>query len=167
MITTTYSFADTNFIFFHPAKGAYPITGKGMGQANVTYPNDNTATDLAADGSVMITKIKADIANINIELQQTSPFHLWLLDYFNFLNSNRANTNQWAGASITIDGLNAGGTLFTAQNVAPIKRPDAPYQQQGQRITWSFVSGNASSQGVSNIYNIPAVDYIPPSNNNI
>lgn len=137
--TTTYSFDDVECVFSHPGVGQYIVNGKGVGSISVTMSTDKTSHDVAADGSVMVSKIPGDNAAIDIELQQTSAMHKWLTNYYNFVLL--APASLWAGASITIRDK-VGGSLISAFDVSPLKKADKPYQAQGQRVTWPFLSAN-------------------------
>ena len=137
--TSTYSFDDVDITFTHPAVGQYVINGKGVGTISVTMQTEKTVHDIAADGSVMISKIPGDNAAIDIEIQQTSEFHKWLVNYYNFVLL--APSASWALGSISIRDR-VGGSLITAFDVSPVKRADKGYQAQGQRVTWPFLSAN-------------------------
>lgn len=143
--TTTYSFDDVDVIFSHPGVGQYVINGNGVGSISVSMLTDKTTHDIAADGSVMISKIPGDNASVDIEIQQTSGFHKWLVNYYNFILISPSAL--WAQASITIRDK-VGGTLINAYDVAPVKKADRPYQAQGQRVTWPFLSGNCYENNI-------------------
>jgi hypothetical protein len=145
MTTTTYSFSDTNIVIAPPGYPAYTLNGQGIGEITVSYINDNTAHNLAADGNVMVSKIKANNANVNISAQQTSTLHQYLKDLFNYLMASP--TNFWASTYITIkskagtfDDIQLSGVSFT-------KRSDQPFQQQGQSVTWPFMVAEAQTLG--------------------
>lgn len=137
--TTTYSFDDVECTIIHPLVGQYVINGKGIGSISVTPSTEKTTHDVAADGSVMISKIAGDNAAINIEIQQTSELHKWLTNYYNVILLSPAAA--WASASIIIRDP-VGGSLISAYDVAPQNKAEKPYQAQGQRITWTMLSGS-------------------------
>ena len=137
--TTTYSFDDVEVTFTHPGIGLYLLNGKGIGSISVTMSTEKSTHDVAADGSVMVSKIPGDNAAIDIEVQQTSEFHKWLTNYYNFVKL--APASQWANAAIIIRDK-VGGALITALDVSPLKKADKPYQAQGQRVTWPFLAAN-------------------------
>lgn len=139
MSTTTYSFDDVEVTFSHPGIGLYLINGKGIGSISVSMSTDKSAHDVAADGSVMVSKIPGNNAALDIEVQQTSEFHKWLTNYYNFVLL--APANQWASATVIIRDK-VGGSLITAMDVSPLKRADKPYQAQGQRVTWPFLAAS-------------------------
>ena len=143
--TTTYSFDDVEVTFSHPGIGLYLINGKGVGSISVTMSTEKSSHDVAADGSVMVSKIPGDNAAIDIEVQQTSEFHKWLTNYYNFVKL--APANQWANAAIVIRDK-VGGALITALDVSPLKKADKPYQAQGQRVTWPFLAANCQEVAI-------------------
>lgn len=137
--STTYSFADVDVTFIHPSVGVHQVNGEGLGSITITMATDKTAHDIAADGSVMISKIAGENGSLAISIQQTSAFHKWLLGWYNFINL--AEGASWALASIIIrDKVN--GTTITAIDVSPQKRADKGYQAQGQQVTWNMMAGN-------------------------
>jgi hypothetical protein len=155
MATSTYSFSDTKITLSFPGQPIYVINGQGVGELTVSFVNDNTAHDLAADGSVMVSKIKADNATVALSIQQTSPLDKWLTNTFNYLNN--ALTPQWAAGTINIsssagifDDLNLAGVSFT-------KRADKPFQQQGQMVTWNFMAATVQILGTGSFQSASTV----------
>lgn len=137
--STTYSFADVDVVFTHPGVGVHQVNGEGLGSITITMANDKTQHDVAADGSVMITKIAGENGTVDLEIQQTSAFHKWLVGWYNFINI--AGGATWAAASIIIRDK-IGGSTITAIDVSPQKRADRNFQAQGQRVTWNLMAGN-------------------------
>lgn len=137
--STTYSFADVEAIFSHPAVGVRQINGEGVGSFTITQSTEKTSHDVAADGAVMISKVAGENGTIAIELQQTSGFHKWLLGYYNAINL--LGGASWAAASLIIRDK-VGGTTITAIDVSPQQRATKSYQSQGQRVTWTLMAGN-------------------------
>lgn len=142
---STYSFNDIIMTIAHPTYPAFVLNGQGVGEVTIAYPNDNTAQELAADGSVMISKIAADNATVAITMQQTSSLHTWLKGLFNFLNISPAAL--WAGASIHIQSVSGGFDNITLTGVSPTKRADQPYQKLAQMVTWNFMAANGQTFG--------------------
>lgn len=139
--STTYSFDDVDVVFTHPSVGVHQVNGEGIGSVTITMQTEKTAHDVAADGSVMISKIAGENANLDFEIQQTSAFHKWLLAYYNYVNL--APASEWASAFIVIrDKVN--GVTINAIDVSPLVRATKPYQSQGQRVTWTFKSGHCT-----------------------
>ena len=139
--STTYSFGDCDIIFTHPSVGVHQVNGQGVGSITVTAQTEKTVHDVAADGSVMISKVAGENASIDIEIQQTSAFHKWLLGWYNFITV--APANLWAAAYILIRDKVTGNTI-TALNVSPATRAAKSYQAQGQRLTWNLLAGNVT-----------------------
>lgn len=136
MEVTTYSFTDLAGSISHPTFGAYLFDGTGIGSITVAKATDRTAHDVAADGSVMVSKIAGNNGTLTIECQQTSAIHKWLLAWFNVLW--QLPTSEWASTSITLRN-SATGTRHIISGVSPQKEPDTPYQSQGQRVTWNLM----------------------------
>lgn len=141
--TTTYSFLDLVGSISHPTLGYYVFSGEGAGSVNVTKATDRTAHDVASDGSVMVSKIAGNNGSISIECQQTSPVHRWLCDWFNALWT--LPTEEWATTSILLKNKST-GTSHKCAGVSPQKEADTPYQQQGQRVTWTLMCAEIENQ---------------------
>lgn len=140
MATTTYSFNDIYCVLSHPSFPAYTVNGQGVGEISFTYADDNTIHERAADGSVMISKVKADNGTITISVQQTSDLHKWLKRFFNFLHLQ--SSASWAEMMINLSSPAGLFDTIVAVGVSPTKRADQPYQAQGQMVTWSFHAAN-------------------------
>jgi hypothetical protein len=139
-INTTYSFADVVCTITFPLFPSVALNGQGVGEIALSYVNNNTAQEIAADGSIMTTKILADNAHVTISIQQSSAAHHTLKQMFNVqYNSLSAN---WAQGVITVSSPTLTLDQITCTGVAFEKRADQPYQQQGQKVTWMFMAAN-------------------------
>lgn len=141
---TTYSFSDLAGAIGHPSAGAYTFTGEGAGSVTITKAQDDSAIDVAADGTVMISKLAGHNGVITVVCQQTSTIHKFLLDLYNYLKTV-APTQEWA----QITGLfrnTADGTFHEATGICFQKKADIPYQAQGQNVTWNFLAAYIFSQ---------------------
>lgn len=144
--STSYSFTDLSGAIAHTLLGAYNFTGEGSGEVNIAYATERTAHDVAADGTVMVSKMAGNNGTITINAQQTSAIHKWLVNAFNILWA--APTNQWASMAITLRNV-ADNTSHIATGVSFGKMPDKPYQAQGQRVTWVLMAADIVSLNVS------------------
>lgn len=138
-MNTTYSFSDVSIIFRHPNVGQYIANGEGIGTLNISMSNDRTIHDVAADGSVMVSKIRARNGLLAVAIQQTSALHRWLQKWFNYLET--AHTSKWADTTVIIRSPLT-GEIKTLTGVSPQKQADAPYQAQGQMVTWNLMSAD-------------------------
>lgn len=136
METTTYSFTDLAGSISHPTLGTYLFDGTGVGSVTVAKATDRTAHDIAADGSVMVSKIAGNNGTVTIEIQQTSSLHKWLETWFNVLW--QLPTSEWASTSMTLRNA-ATGTRHIISGISPQKEPDTPYQAQGQHVSWTLM----------------------------
>lgn len=137
MANSTYSFSDLVGTMSSPSIGSYTFTGKGIGEMTITYAAERSVDDVAADGSVMRSKIANNTGTCTIQVQQTSDLQKYLIDWFNYLVS--ASTSEWVNTSITIRSLTMNRTHILT-GVSPQKIGDQPYQAQGQRVTWTLMA---------------------------
>lgn len=144
MATTTYSFTDHIITIASPAYAAYVLSGQALGELNLSYTNDNTAHDVAADGSVMVSKIISNTGTASLTVQQTSELNKWLLGLFNALYA--LPSSYWPTINITIRNI-ASGSVTTCTGVSFSKRSDKTYQAQGQMYTWNFMCARIDQQG--------------------
>lgn len=136
MANSTYSFLDLTGSINHPLTGAYVFTGKGTGSVTVSKATERTAHNVAADGSVMVSKIAGNNGSITIECQQTSPLHKWLQKWSQILWM--APVSEWATTTILLRNASTGGSHLCT-GVSPQKEADTPYQAQGSTVTWTLM----------------------------
>jgi hypothetical protein len=134
---STYSFDAVTATFNFAGVIPITITGQGAGSIDTSMSGDKTVHDVAADGSVMVSKVLGNNGTIALSIQQTSPAHRLLRLWYNYLLNSSASV--WAENSITIrDSLNS--TTIMATGVSPQKKPDIPYKAQGQQVVWNFMA---------------------------
>lgn len=138
---SVYSFLDLSGAIAHPLYplGPFQFTGEGVGSVKVEMATDRTAHDIAADGSIMISKLAGNSGQISIECQQTSLVHKYLLGLYNFLLPESASL--WALTAIVLRNV-VDGTSHIATGVSFTKVPDKPYQSQGQKVTWALMAAD-------------------------
>ena len=135
---STYSFADLAVTITHPAIGQLYLQGEGLGSITFAMTEDVSVHDLAADGSVMTSKVAAPNGTAAVEIQQTSEAHAWFTRLYNYLRT--APSREWAQiALMAVD--TSSRVTHTGSNMSIQKRPDKPYQQQGGRVTWTLLAG--------------------------
>lgn len=133
---STYSFTDVNMAISHPDYGSFSVQGEGIGDITISKQTDRTVHDVAADGSIMVSKIAGNNGTVTVNAQQTSPLHTWLQGLFNYVWSQP--TDKWAQISITLTAPKMGRTIQCTGG-AFVKEPDAPFQSQGQRVPWGIL----------------------------
>lgn len=139
MATSTYSFEDVTMTISHPAIGQYVATGAGIGSISTTMATERTTHETAADGSVMVSKIKGRSGSHAVAVQQTSYLNRWLVKLYNYLET--ASADQWAEIAIVIRSPIL-QDLITSTGVSFQKLPDRPYQAQGQQVTWQLMAAD-------------------------
>ena len=100
---------------------------------------ERTVHELAADGSVMITKVMGRNGTISLAVQQTSALNKWLTRLYNYLEA--AGTDQWAGTTIIVRAPMM-QDLITCIGVTFGKLPSKPFQVNGQTITWALMAAD-------------------------
>lgn len=145
MNVNTYSFSDVTMTISHPALGQCTVTGEGIGSINITMATDRTTHDIAADGSVMVSKIKGRNGAIGLSVQQISSLNKWMTKWYNYLET--AATSEWAKTSVTVRSPIMGETI-KATGVSPQKLADKPYQAQGQQINWNLMAADIQQEAL-------------------
>jgi Protein of unknown function (DUF3277). len=135
----TYSFDDVSAVISHPNFGQITVKGEGLGSITTEMTTERTIHDLAADGTVMVSKVKGRNGTISIVIQQTSSAHKQLQKLYNYLEW--ASTDKWAGITVTIRN-SAMDELETCTGVSFGKQPSNPRQAQGQNITWPLMAAD-------------------------
>jgi hypothetical protein len=135
---TTYSFADVTCVVSHDLVGQKSATGEGIGKITVSYLDNLTESDLGADGAVMVTKVESSRAKITLEVQQTSSINKFLIGYANTVRN--AASSYWAKGAIAIKENFDNGIKISASYCSLVKRPDHSNAQQGDHVTWEFLS---------------------------
>ncbi|WPS86464.1 phage protein [Brevibacillus halotolerans] len=139
MAYTTYSFDDVAMVISHAAVGQYVATGTGLGSISTAMATERTTHDVAADGTIMVSKIKGRNGSHTISVQQTSDLNKWLLKLYNYLE--QAPASEWAGIKITIR-TSTMQDLIRSIGVSFQKLPDKPYQAQGQQVSWVLMAAD-------------------------
>lgn len=134
---SVYSFADVSLVISHPKVGKLTITGEGVGSISIARANDMTQHDIAADGSIMISKVVTENGTMAVALQQTSPAHKWLKKWLDYCVA--APSNEWASTSATLKHPEF-GEIINISGISPQKRPDAAFQSAGQQVTWNLMA---------------------------
>jgi hypothetical protein len=134
---STYSFADLAVVFTHPGVGILNLQGEGLGSITFAKSNDMSQQDLASDGSVMTSKIKAPNGTIAISVQQTSDAAKWLTRYVNFCD---VAPSAMFTMGLLIGKDVAGIQTHTCSGISPQKMADKPYQQDGQHLTFTLMA---------------------------
>ena len=65
---STYAFEDLSVTLSHPSVGQFLFQGTGIGSITFAMANDSSSHDVAADGSVMTSKIKAGNGTVTISV---------------------------------------------------------------------------------------------------
>jgi hypothetical protein len=147
-MATTYAFKSIVGSFTDPDVGTYIFAGQ-EGVKHITVGNtiDRTVQDVAADGTVMVSYVSGANGYVEIETQQNSSLHQFLVNWANykFTESENGGAALFAAAAIKIiDTLS--GANHTITGVSPMKIPDKPYGPSGSTTTWRLPAANLVQQ---------------------
>ncbi len=137
----TYSFEDTSLTISHPGFGTYTAYGTGIGDITISYANDVTYHNVAADLAVVVSKWVARNGSVQMNILQSSDFNEWLKKFAAFLEE--ASTDQFALATMDIKNKSTGDT-YHCTGVSHQKRADNSFQSQAQNRSWTMMCANIS-----------------------
>ena len=139
----TYSFEDTVLTISHPNFGTYSAYGTGIGSLSISYANDVTKHDVAADLAVVVSKWVAKNGTVTLDIMQSSDFNAWLKKFTAFLENSDAD--QFALATMSISNKSTGDSYYCT-GVSHQKRADNNFQSQAQNRSWTMMCANISQQ---------------------
>ena len=137
----TYSFEDTSLTISHPGFGTYTAYGTGIGDITISYSNDVTYHNVAADLAVVVSKWVARNGSVQLNILQSSDFNEWLKKFAAFLEE--APTDQFALATMDIKNKSTGDN-YHCTGVSHQKRADNSFQSQAQNRAWNMMCANIS-----------------------
>lgn len=144
----TYSFADVTGAMTHPTAGYYVFQGQeGLNRISFEYQTENTQHAVAADGTNMVTRRAGRNGRIEIEMQQTSALHEYLLNWSNGINlsADQQDSSQWASAQLAIRVVNT-GRAHTCLGVSPLKPMVPAYAAEGGNVVWTLMAAEVYSE---------------------
>lgn len=149
-ILPTYSGKDLSMTFMHPLIGTVQAAGvdsKGVAQISIRMTTDQSVLQVGMDGAVVPSVIPGDQGEIEIQLWQTSTLHQAFVALCNKLKAARdaGDVSEWFSGVLLVQNT-VDGSSHTCTGVAPKKVADKPYQEQAQRVTWTFVACNIANE---------------------
>ena len=139
----TYSFEDTVLTISHPNFGTYSAYGTGIGSLSISYANDVTKHDVAADLAVVVSKWVAKNGTVTLDIMQSSDFNAWLKKFTAFLENS--DTDQFALATMSISNKSTGDNYYCT-GVSHQKRADNNFQSQAQNRSWTMMCASITQQ---------------------
>ena len=136
MSDSIYSFSDLHVVFSHPAYGSFTAVGQGIGDMSIEEITTKVEHDTAADGSIMVSIIKADNGRMNLNVQQTSNLNKWFQGLYNYLKT--APTSQKSLINATVRAIETGTTHICTKGAFE-NSATRNYQAQGQRNSWGIL----------------------------
>jgi hypothetical protein len=112
------------------------FNGQAAGSITVARANDVTQHDVAADGSVMASKIRTRNGTITIVVQQTSTGAAFLRKLNAYLET--AHSSEWTRAVCSVVSKEQGVNI-SCSGVSPQKTPDSAFAQAGAQISFAYM----------------------------
>jgi len=140
---TLYSFLDLSGAIAHPLVGSYVFTGQGVGQVLVSMATVQTEHILSTDGITIVTKIKGNNGQLQIQCQQTSNIHKWLLQTYNLVYQSDAQ--EWAKMTAILRNI-TDGTSHSIKGISFEKVPDKIYASKGEMVAWNLLAASIVSE---------------------
>jgi len=147
-MATTYAYKAIVGSFTDPDVGTYMFSGQeGIKHLTISNTVDRTVHDVAADGTVMVSAVAGAPGSLQVECQQNSSLHEFLLYWANtkFTNLDVGDATTFAAAAVRIaDSLSGATHILTG--ISPLKIPEKPYGPTGASLTWHLMAANVISQ---------------------
>lgn len=135
--SSTYSPVDTTGSVVNPYNGAM-IFGvyEGVKSITVDMDTDKIVKDTAADGAVMGSYVPGDAGKITLEVQQTSNWYKYFVDWYNLnkLAADNQDVSNCFGGAVVLRNI-TDGTSHIATGVAAGKLPPKSYVATGGYVT--------------------------------
>jgi hypothetical protein len=141
MSASTYSYKSIVGSFTDPDVGVYLFTGQeGVKHLSISNTIDKSVQDVAADGTVMLSYVSGANGTLEIECQQNSSLHQFLIDWANtkYTNCEAGDAANFGAAAVKVVDLLSGAN-HTLTGVSPLKIPDKPYGPSGAAVTWRLL----------------------------
>jgi hypothetical protein len=144
---STYSFKDTTGAFVSPLAGTLQIAGGKIGAGKFEIENSTTRSeqDTASDGAVMVSYIAGDAGSFQIEVQQTSIIHKFLLAAFNLHKTaaDAGDVSNWASSDLFLRNI-LDGSQHVLNGISFTKIPTKTYAGRGGMLTWVLMAANST-----------------------
>jgi hypothetical protein len=141
-----YSFTDVFFTMSHSNKTLIPdeatIDANGVGSITISNDGERSTKQLAADGAVLISKIRDRTGTLTLDFLQSSPLHNQLMRWFNALED--APAAEWA----KMNGLlrsRATDENTKLTGICFVRIANKAYAAQGQNVQWQLLVADVSN----------------------
>jgi len=156
---TVYSFSNIKASISHPSTGAISTDNGGIGSIGISMLTERTTHDTAADGGIFILKVDGNNGIVNLQVQQTSELHRWLLQLASFLMTPTIDQKVWTEINMSIQDNNM-TTLYSCTGGSLLKIPDLVFATEGQSVNWIIyfaditLTTTSASTDLSNIQGV-------------
>ena len=147
----TYSFKDLVGVLNFPGFPPFILAGElGADRLTVRMRTERAAQAVASDGAVMQTYIAGSNGELELELQETSPLHSYLINVMNTLTgqADGGNVSNFVAGTAQFTAV-YNGLIFLCYGISPTKIADIPFAKDGANVTWALLCARVVQQGVN------------------
>ena len=135
MACNVYSLPDCRTVLYHPDVGTASLHQCGHGKISVSA---------AADGYVVVNKLKNTSGTITLEIPQNSLGN-WFLRRWARWQKNSQDPSRMALGTLTIQDA-AGGFCIVCTGVTLQKVPDRAFDRTGTNLTYTLLAATITEQ---------------------
>ena len=144
MAYNIYSLPDCRTVLYHPDVGTANLHQCGHGRITVSAAGDPTSHTVAADGYIVVNRLKSTNGTITLEIPQNS-LGDWFLRQWAKWQKNCQDPSWIALGTLTIQGA-AGGFSVVCTGVTMQKVPDRVFDRTGTNLTCTLLATTITEQ---------------------
>ena len=144
MAYNIYSLPDTRTVLSHPDIGTANLHQCGHGKITVSAAGDLTSHTTAADGYIVVNRLKTTNGTITIEVPQNS-LGDWFLRRWASWQKNYQDSSRIALGTLTISD-SAGGFTVTCTGISLQKVPDRTFDRTATNLTYTLLATTITEQ---------------------
>ena len=144
MAYNVYSLPDCRTVLSHPDIGTANLHQCGHGKITVSAAGDLTSHTVAADGYIVVNKLKSTNGTISLEIPQNSAGDWFLRRWANW-QKNSQDPSRIALGTLTIQD-SAGGFSITCTGVTLQKVPDRVFDRTGTDLVYTLLATTITEQ---------------------
>ena len=144
MAYNIYSLPDCRTVLYHPDVGTANLHQCGHGRITVSAAGDPTSHTVAADGYIVVNRLKSTNGTITLEIPQNS-LGDWFLRQWAKWQKNCQDPSWIALGALTIQDA-AGGFSVVCTGVTMQKVPDRVFDRTGTNLTCTLLATTITEQ---------------------
>ena len=144
MAYNVYSLPDVKSVLYHPDVGTANLHLCGIGKITVSAAGDLTSHTVAADGYIVVNRLKSTNGTITLEVPQNS-LGDWFLRRWARWQKNCQDPSRVALGSLTIQDV-AGGFTVVCTGVSLQKVPERTFDRTATNLVVTLLATTITEQ---------------------